>query len=590
MILSTPINTPIFGITTNPDNSNVYVEKISEDEISELLKEDTDELKEVNNEYNSKDFKNSDAVENESKNEDSSSKFNKQYKTIQVKINGLNYFKPIYLKPVKDNQYSIVLFDKLYEYGDVHLLVVPHRNGDVEYEFKKEITFDDIINHNSDTYISLEDNTEYLYNIFITDDNENVVSTHYGLITIKNGNFKYSTEYISDEKTIQTESKVSTESSINIQGTVYTNSIYEEEPNNSTSQADTIYSGRDVYGRIGSSSDEDYYKITFTNSGTANFWLGDIYKNCDYDLYVYNNSGTLLWSSTNGGQSQELISQSVSKATYYVKVKPYSTKYNWEYYYFLRVRLSSDTSSGIAWPTSDTYINYCYMTCKLYPNHRGLDIRGTNANPIVAIASGTASAVYNATEHPSYGKAVFINHDMDNPNSTGSDDKKWQSRYAHMIEVLVNQGDVVSRGKILGYIGETGEADGEHLHFETLVGPSFTSLATVNPTTYYPGNQQCGKCGNILARVGLNEITDKYMIESHVTDNKAEGNTAGIYINDEYILDLEALTQMSPDLLEKYGVTKESIDLLIKTMQEENIEDDEFKMYINKLNTKSEQL
>jgi len=62
----------------------------------------------------------------------------------------------------------------------------------------------------------------------------------------------------------------------------------------------------------------------FTFSGQANFWLGDIPSGKNYDLYLYNASGTVIASSTSNNSSlpQEYIGHfTVSANTwYYIKV------------------------------------------------------------------------------------------------------------------------------------------------------------------------------------------------------------------------------------------------------------------------------
>lgn len=111
---------------------------------------------------------------------------------------------------------------------------------------------------------------------------------------------------------------------------------YEDEPNYSPILADLIYSGDDAYGRIGNSSDVDYFKISFNTTGLANFWLGSIPSGTDYDIYVYDD-GILsdpyidpLASSEKAGNQDELIKfvPVDPNKFYYIKIKGYGGTYD----------------------------------------------------------------------------------------------------------------------------------------------------------------------------------------------------------------------------------------------------------------------
>lgn len=100
----------------------------------------------------------------------------------------------------------------------------------------------------------------------------------------------------------------------------------EVEDNNSIGMADRTYDDYDNYGYMNNASDVDYFKVMFNNDGVANFWLGNIPNNHDYDLYIYDAGGTLLAKSENGGSEAELISYYPVKSGvyYYMMVKTYS--------------------------------------------------------------------------------------------------------------------------------------------------------------------------------------------------------------------------------------------------------------------------
>ena len=41
--------------------------------------------------------------------------------------------------------------------------------------------------------------------------------------------------------------------------------------------------------------------------------------------------------------------------------------------------------------------------------------------------------------------------------------------YAHATEIIVKEGQQVSTGDVIGYVGSTGESTGYHLHFEVRI-------------------------------------------------------------------------------------------------------------------------
>jgi hypothetical protein len=133
-----------------------------------------------------------------------------------------------------------------------------------------------------------------------------------------------------------------------ISNTTFAATRYESESNNTYSTANAINDDDNAYGVISSSTDLDFYKVQFSSSGKANFYLGDIPSGCDYDLQLLDSNGTtVLSSSTNGGNTAELISQYQVSANkwYYLKVYSYSGS-NTSSYYLLRAKNYPTTLSG----------------------------------------------------------------------------------------------------------------------------------------------------------------------------------------------------------------------------------------------------
>ena len=88
--------------------------------------------------------------------------------------------------------------------------------------------------------------------------------------------------------------------------------------------------------------------------------------------------------------------------------------------------------------------------------HKGFDIAGYPGTPIVASANGT---VVLAGYDPGYGFQVILRHKYG-----------YLTRYPHMREILVTEGQELEQGEILGTMGSTGIVTGTHLHFEVMLG------------------------------------------------------------------------------------------------------------------------
>ena len=118
---------------------------------------------------------------------------------------------------------------------------------------------------------------------------------------------------------------------------------------------------------------------------------------------------------------------------------------------------ASLAGNGIIWPFSIDSITDAYGErpppcegCNTF--HGGADFAHNAGQPIPAIADGIVRSV----DFPSdFGQLV-------------------STLYAHMVagSPTVNTGDIVRSGQVIGYVGETGLAFGEHLHLEILLDGS----------------------------------------------------------------------------------------------------------------------
>ena len=98
--------------------------------------------------------------------------------------------------------------------------------------------------------------------------------------------------------------------------------------------------------------------------------------------------------------------------------------------------------------------------------HNGIDMSCPAGTPIYATRAGTVTRT--AYQASGAGNYVSINH-LDG----------FSSVYMHMTHYVVSQGQKVSQGQLIGYVGNTGISTGDHLHF----GISYAGTY-VNPLAY----------------------------------------------------------------------------------------------------------
>lgn len=116
----------------------------------------------------------------------------------------------------------------------------------------------------------------------------------------------------------------------------FAQTIYEREPNNSASQGDAVSVGDEAYGRISSSTDEDWYY--FAAGGDVTITLSDL--PADYDLYIYYWNGSYLNKSVRSGTQSESITYFAS-STVKIRVVPKGSSYDPNAYYKLSVQWAS---------------------------------------------------------------------------------------------------------------------------------------------------------------------------------------------------------------------------------------------------------
>ena len=112
---------------------------------------------------------------------------------------------------------------------------------------------------------------------------------------------------------------------------------------------------------------------------------------------------------------------------------------------------------------------YAYRTDPIYGTqklHEGMDFSAPIGTEVYATGNGT---VVKADWDGSYGNLITIDHSYN-----------YTTRYAHLSEILVKNGQRVKRGDLIGRIGNTGKSTGPHLHYEVRLNG-----APQNPVNYY---------------------------------------------------------------------------------------------------------
>ena len=148
---------------------------------------------------------------------------------------------------------------------------------------------------------------------------------------------------------------------------------------------------------------------------------------------------------------REIVSQITYNNDKYIGSRKVSTK-------FLRAPLNEVQGNGLFYLNNPSKSNVITSQFGLRwggEKHHGIDIAGNIGDPIFAAESGFASLVsYNSI----YGNYMKLDHG-----------KGVETLYGHCDVMFIKEGEKVTKGQIIGKIGNTGRSTGPHLHFEVRV-------------------------------------------------------------------------------------------------------------------------
>ena len=124
-----------------------------------------------------------------------------------------------------------------------------------------------------------------------------------------------------------------------------------------------------------------------------------------------------------------------------------------------------------------------------YDFHRGLDIGAAEGTRVKAITDGV---LYDVVTWSGAGNTVILQHTFNTPTYYhGKELTYYYTLYMHLSSAKYTEDDVgktIKAGKVIGYVGQTGNATTPHLHLQLMVGTWYdleTQLAY--PNSRYSG-------------------------------------------------------------------------------------------------------
>ncbi|MBI5248306.1 MAG: M23 family metallopeptidase [Desulfomonile tiedjei] len=108
--------------------------------------------------------------------------------------------------------------------------------------------------------------------------------------------------------------------------------------------------------------------------------------------------------------------------------------------------------------------------------HSGIDITACKGEPVRACADGTVAFTGTRKGYRSYGLVVLLDHG-----------REAHSHYAHLSRALVQTGQKIKAGDVIGLVGSTGRSTSPHLHLEVKVGNQF-----YNPMAHFAPSELKG--------------------------------------------------------------------------------------------------
>ncbi len=117
--------------------------------------------------------------------------------------------------------------------------------------------------------------------------------------------------------------------------------------------------------------------------------------------------------------------------------------------------------------------------------HSGVDMPGRIGDPVYATGDGVVKETVLSRASTGYGTQILLDHGFG-----------YRTRYAHLNKILVQKGDSVKRGQLIGEMGNTGVSTSPHLHYEVIYMRS-----PVNPINYFDKNMSAEAYKSLMGQI-----------------------------------------------------------------------------------------
>ena len=199
-------------------------------------------------------------------------------------------------------------------------------------------------------------------------------------------------------------------------------------------------------------------KMHVVVKGETLYSISRYYETTVFTLAKYNN----IKNVNNIKVGKELIIPKRNEKIKKIKTKKWDSNFKKKKKNSKIVVLSDKKTSKFIWPVKGKLLSKYGKSKEGFYND-GINIDSKKGTKVMSSQAG--KVIYCGNEIPGYGNLILIKHS-----------KNWITAYAHLNEVFTEKGKKVSKGEIIGSVGNTGNVRSPQLHFEIRKGKE-----SVNP-------------------------------------------------------------------------------------------------------------